>query len=163
MPFTRYGSFTKARIDRPISLGRVHLDPAVIILTFVYQELVERGDVWIVEERQEILERDVHYRLDGRRAVIMLIDHPFWQQEGTWRAGDRVEPLLYKGQVKHPQRIDFDYEHHAPEAVPEAELTDEIDLEARQRLGYDVKKYTLADPPPEPAPFDWGKLPERIE
>lgn len=156
MGFVRHQSFTKARIDRPISLGRTQIDPAVITLTFVYQEPVQQDGVWVVQEKQQLLQRDVHYKLDRRRGIIMLIDHPFWQQKGRWRAADRVEPLLYKGQVKHPQRIDFDYEHYAPKEVEAAEVTDEIDQEARQRLGYDLPKYTVTTKlPVKSTPFDW--------
>lgn len=157
MGLTRYQSFIKARINRPITLGRTHIDPALITLTFVYQELVKQDEAWIVKEKREILKRDAHYKLDRRRGVIMLIDHPFWQQEGRWRVADRVEPLLYKGQVKHPQRIEFDYEHYVSKEVKASEFTDEIDAEAKERLGYDVKKYALAEPPMKPAPFDWGE------
>lgn len=158
MPFEIHASFTQARIGRPISLGRDHIDPAVIVLTFVYQELVKQEGLWVIQEKQQVLERDTHYKMDRRRGVIMLIDHPFWQQEGRWRAADRVEPLLYKGEVKHPQRIDFDYEYYTPQEVEAEEVTDEIDPEAKERLGYDLPKFAaFTQPPVKPAPFDWGK------
>jgi hypothetical protein len=164
MPFDIYQSFTSARTGRPMSLHRSHIDPALVTLTFHYSELVLDGDVWIVQEHQHVLEEAVHYSLNARDGQIALLDHPFWQQEGLWRAADRIEPLLYKGQIQHPQRIEFSYEYYTPMPVTlpakvqtkgtvkifreagQLRMVDfaEIDQEASQRLGYNVLKYTLA-------------------
>jgi len=163
MPFETYQSFTGARVGRPMSLHRGHLDPALVTLTFQYSELVLDG-IWVVQERQQVLEQGVHYNLNARDGQITLLDHPFWQQEGLWRAADRIEPLLYKGQIQRPQRIEFSYEYYTPipitlPAKVQAKGTvkifreagqlrmvdfEEIDQEASQRLGYNVLKYTLA-------------------
>jgi len=163
MPFEIYQSFMAGRIGRPISLHRGYIDPALVTLTFHYSELVLDG-IWVVQERQQILEEGVHYNLSARDGQITLLDHPFWQQEGRWQAADRIEPLLYKGQVQHPQRIEFDYEYYTPIPITlpakvqtrgavkifreagQLRMVDfgEIDQGASQRLGYNVLKYTLA-------------------
>jgi len=162
--FEQYQSFTSARVGRPISLHRGHLDPALVTLTFHYSELLLDGDVWVVQPRQQILEEGLHYSLNARDGQITVLDHPFWQQEGRWRAADRIEPLLYKGQIQHPQRIEFSYEYYTPTPITlpakvqtrgtvkifreagQLRMVDfeEIDQGASQRLGYNVLKYTLA-------------------
>jgi len=162
--FEQYQSFTSAGIGVPMSLHRSHLDSAFITLTFHYSELVLEGDGWVAKEWAQALVQGTHYSLNARDGQITLLDHPFWQQEGHWRAADRIEPLLYKGQVKHPQRIEFSYEYYTPTPITlpakvqtkgtvkifreagQLRMVDfeEIDQEASQRLGYNVLKYTLA-------------------
>jgi len=147
-----------------MSLQRSNIDPAIITLTFHYEELTPTDGIWIVEPRQQVLEEGIHYSLDARKGQIILLAHPFWQQIGYWRVNDRQEPLLYKGQVQHPQRIEFSYEYHRPEEIVlpakvqtkgtvkifretgQLRMVDfaEIDQGASQRLGYNVLKYTLA-------------------
>lgn len=177
MPFTQHTSFAKPRIGKPISLQRNHQDLKALTLTFMYQELVRDGKVWREVERQHVLNVNQHYRINKRRGVIELLDHSFWQTEGLWRAADHHESLLYKGQVKHPQRIEFIYEHYAPEEVEvlgekdlqtgltEVRLSDgtldsvdmdALDTEAKARLGYDLPKFTQqAEAEAEPAHWDW--------
>lgn len=161
MSFTERGSMMSPRIGRTIGLQRGHIDPSTLVLTFHYREWVEDGDQWSWEQRQQELALHTHYRLDKRRGVIELLDDPFWNQQGLWAAGDRAEPLLYKGQVKHDrgQRIEFAYEHYAPEEVGDPSSVDleAIDAAASARLGYDVKKYSPTPKEKElpPAPWDW--------
>ena len=126
----------------------------------------------------------------------MLIGHELWEKEDHWRVApytrkgkliDRKEPLLYKGQVKHPQYVEATYVHYKPEEVvlrqqPESRALgveakvkaykrstkrvatidlNEIDKEAKERLGYDLPRYIeAADPTPEErgkeeVSFDW--------
>ena len=149
----------------------------MLTLTFIYQELVHDGKFWQEVERQQVLVQNRHYRIDKRRGIIELLIDPFWETEGLWRAADHHEPLLYKGQVKHPQRIEFAYEHYAPEEVEvmgtKDELTgltpvtradgtlenvdmDVVDTEVRPRLGYDLPKFSQSsEPAPKPAQWDW--------
>lgn len=162
--FTRHQSFMGATIGRPVSLGRGNIDPATFKLTFVYFEQVQdREGIWQYVQNEALLVLNEHYRFDKRRGLVELLDHPFWQQEGLWRAADRKEPLLYKGQVKWPQVILFDYEYFEPEPVitrldgkvfrrstgriEELEELDmeAIDEEALQRLGYNLPKFMEAD------------------
>ncbi len=177
MPFIQHASFAKPRIGKPISLQRNHQDLATLTLTFVYQEQRHDGKLWREVEQQEVLIQTQHYRIDKRRGIIELLPDPFWQTKGLWRAADYSEPLLYKGQVKHPQRLEFSYEHYAPEEVEvigkKDELTglmpvkradgklenvdmDELDTEANTRLGYDLPKFSeTAEPESGPAQWDW--------
>lgn len=182
--FIEQQSFFKAQIGEPISLQRSHIDLATLILTFVYQELVDDGKVWQTVERQQVLVQNKHYRIDKRRGVIELLDDLFWNTKGLWRAGDHTEPLLYKGHVKHPQRIEFSYEHFAPEEVEivgekdeQTGLTpvkkddgttadvdmEEFDTTVKPRLGYDLPKYgIIPNPPPKESPkWNWEKMPDK--
>lgn len=106
----------KPRVGQPCSLGRGHVDDATLVLTFHYQELVQNG-TWQVEPQQQVLVEGVHFGLDAPAGTITLLDHPFWQTQGRWRAADRVEALLYKGQVKHPQRIAAGFDYYASAQV----------------------------------------------
>lgn len=177
MPFIQHASFAKPRIGKPISLQRNHQDLATLTLTFVYQEQRHDGKLWREVERQEVLVQNQHYRIDRKRGVIELLPDAFWQQMGPWRAADCWEPLLYKGMVKHPQRLEFSYEHYTPEGVevlgekdPETGLTpvkradgklDNVDMDAvdtavKPRLGYNLPKFSeTAEPAPKPAQWDW--------
>jgi len=149
-------------MGQPISLQRGNIDPATLKLTFIYSEHIQDKDkVWHhVQDEQELVLNE-HYRLDKRRGIIELLNHPFWQQEGLWRTADRREPLLYKGQVKWPQVIMFEYEHYTPQEVKESEFREGVDVTAKARLGYDVPKHVIEEPKPTEVPFDWeaAKLP----
>ena len=137
-----------------------------MILTFHYQELVQNG-TWATVPREQVLVEGIHFSLNARNGQITLLPHAFWDSESTWRAGDRTEPLLYKGQVKHPQRISSGFEYYAPESVEVVAQLDglgapgrsvitkindvavimdleEVDTEAQTRLGYSVPKYMEA-------------------
>lgn len=181
MAFAKHSSITSATIGKPMSLQRGNIDPAMLKLTFIYFEHTqdERG-VWQYIQDEKLLVLNQHYRFDKRRGIIKLLDYPLWQREGLWRAPDRKEPLLYKGQVKWPQVILFQYEYYAPEEVITREVIEDrgperlpivrayrrstkrvktIDLEetneeARRRLGYDLPKYAEA---PDATPKERGK------
>ena len=158
MLFTKHSSITSAMIDKPMSLRRANIDLATLNLIFVFFEYMQdKEGIWRYVQDEEPLALNEHYRLDKRRGVIDLLGHPFWRREGLWRAADRKEPLLYKGQVKWPQVILFEYEHYAPQEVSELEHTDEIDLEAVARLGYNVPKYIIEESKEVDTPFDWEK------
>ena len=177
MPFIQHDSFAKPRIGKSISLQRGHLDTGTLTLTFIYHEHKHDGKLWREIEQQQVLIQNQHYRIDKRRGVIELLNHSFWETMGLWRAADCIDPLLYKGQVKHPQRLEFSYEHFAPEEVevmgeknPVTGLTpvkradgklenvdmDAVDIEVKLRLGYDLPKFSeTAEPEQGPAQWDW--------
>lgn len=169
MAFIEYTSFVNPTVARPISLRRANIDPATLVLTLHYREWISNEQRWVWEPRQQVLELHKHYRLDVRRGTIELLADPFWVQVGLWAAGDRVELLLYKGQVKHDrgQRIDFTYEYFAPEEVDDPSTVDleELDPVASARLGYDVLKYSpMAKEAPVPAnPWNWEKKAAELE
>lgn len=154
--FTQYQSFTKAAIGRPVSLGRGSIDPATLKLTFIYFEQVQDElDTWHEVQEEKLLILNQHYRLDKRRGLIELLDCPFWQQEGLWRAADRKESLLYKGQVKWPQVILYEYEHYAPMEVIESQFADKADKDAKRRLGYDLPKHVVVAKEALKSAFEW--------
>lgn len=163
--FQAHSSFTSAVLGRPISLQRGHVDLATLSLTFVYFEHAQdEWETWHEVQDSEPLVVGQHYGLDARNGTIMLLDNPFWRQEGHWRSADRLEPLLYKNQVKWPQVILFEYEYYQPEEVripAKARVQGtvkifreqgvlraidfaEMDEEALARLGYEVPKYIEA-------------------
>jgi hypothetical protein len=88
-----------------------------LALIFHYQELVNVGGTWQSQPGQQALAEDTHFSLDAAAGTVALLDHPFWSTPGLWRAADREESLLYKGQVKAPQYIAASFEHYAPAAV----------------------------------------------
>jgi len=165
MPFQSLDTLNKPRIGQAMCLGRGHIDPATLALTFHYQEKQESGGVWFAVDLEQVLTEGAHYSLNARDGQITLLPHGFWDSESTWRQGDREEPLLYKNVVKHPQRISVSFEYFAPESVKvhrrmdrlgagnkalarrqsaqSAEVIDFglIDTEAQQRLGYDVPAF----------------------
>ena len=96
------------RIGQAISLSRGHVDN--LTLTFHYQELIAGQ----VVEREQKLTEAVHFSLDAPTGRVTLLSHALWDTMGTWRAGDRSEPLLYKGQVKAPQYIAAAFDYYAP-------------------------------------------------
>ena len=165
MPFQSLESLNKPRIAQAMSLGRGHIDPATIDLMFHYQEKQENGGVWSTVALEQELTEGIHYSLNARGGQITLLPHTFWDSESTWRAGDRPDdPLLYKGWVKHPQRISAQFEYFAPESVEllkdmtqfgaggrsalvkhngSAKILDlnAPSAEAQARLGYSVPEY----------------------
>lgn len=164
MPFQSLNNLAKPRIGQAMSLSRGHIDPATLAVEFHYQEKVDTGGVWATVEHGYVLTEGTHFSLNVRDGTITLLPHAFWQSESTWRAGDRVEPLLYKGSVKHPQRISAEFEYYAPESVQVIEKLDKfgagrkvlakrgvaaptvLDLdspsvEAQTRLGYAVPEF----------------------
>jgi hypothetical protein len=169
MPFQSLENLAKPRIGQAMSLGRGHIDPATLVLTFHYQENQQNGGTWSTVDLEQELTEGTHYSLNARDGQITLLPHAFWQSESTWRAGDRVEPLLYKGRVKHPQRIDAAFEYYEPEPVTMLkDLTplgasgrkalvnragaailldlDTPSSEAQARLGYSVPQFAEAIP-----------------
>jgi hypothetical protein len=154
--FIQHSSITSAEVGKPMCLHRGNIDPATLKLTFIYFEYAQEGNIWRYVQDEEPLMLNKHFRLDKRKGIIELLDHPLWKQEGHWRAADRVEPLLYKGQVKWPQVILFEYEHYAPEEVEQSKYKEEVDLEAKARLSYNVPKYAIKESMPT-AVFDWEK------
>jgi hypothetical protein len=148
MPFQQLNSSIKPRVGRAVSLGRGHIDPATLTLTLHYQEQVESSGVWSRVEREKVLVAGEHFGLNARDGTITLLDHPFWQEESTWRAGGeygRMGPLLYKGQVKHPQYVRAEFEYYVPKSVkPGAKVNwDKKNREAKRRLGYAVPEYSV--------------------
>jgi len=166
MPFQSLDSLNKPRIGQAMSLGRGHIDPdpTKFTFTFHYQARQESGGVWFTVDLEQELTEGVHYSLNVRDGTITLLPHAFWDSESTWRAGDRIEPLLYKDRVKHPQYISGSFEYYEPESVEVVETLDEfgagrnvlakrggsvpsvIDLdtpsaEAQARLGYHVPEF----------------------
>lgn len=164
MPFQSVESLNKPRIDQAMSLGCGHIDSAMLVLTFRYQEKQESGGIWSTVALEQKLTEGVHFSINARDGQIMLLPYAFWDSESTWRAGDRVEPLLYKGRVKHPQRISASFEYYVPEPVLVIDKLDKfgagqkalarrgdaapvvIDLdapnvEAQTRLGYSVPEF----------------------
>lgn len=117
------------RVGRPMSLSVGHIDPDALTLTFHYREKVLEEGVWHTVEREAELVRGEHYKVDRARGIFKLIDHPLWHREGAWRAGDRVEELLYKGRVKHPQYVEATFDYDAPEPEVEAEKEVSFDWE----------------------------------
>jgi len=93
------------RLGQPCALGRGHVDN--VVSTFHYHELVN-GQV--VERQQELVE-GAHFILDAPTGRITLLEHGLWDTLGTWRAGDRIEPLLYKGRMRAPDRLVVTFEH----------------------------------------------------
>jgi hypothetical protein len=148
-----------------MSLGRGHIDPATLVLTFHYQEKQENGGIWSTVDLEQVLIEGTHFSLNARDGQFTLLPHAFWDSESAWRAGDRPnDPLLYKGQVKHPQRISAEFEYYAPEPVQVVDSLDKfgagqkvlarrggsapsvIDLgafsaAAQARLGYNVPEF----------------------
>lgn len=148
------------------------------------QELV-RGEHYAVDKRRGIIKLLDHpfWHTEGYWTVV-----PY---ERKGKVIDRKEELLYKGRVKHSrgQFVEATYEHWKPEEVvlqqdeqPEThELgveakvralrratgkvssidLNEIDAEAKKRLGYDLPRFAeAADPTPEERgkkgpSFDW--------
>jgi len=84
---------------------------------FHYEELVLADGVWLAHPCQQALVVGTHFDLDSTNGTVVLLDHPFWQTEGLWRAADREEPLLYKGQVSAPQRIEVTFDYYVPAQV----------------------------------------------
>ena len=181
--FVQHGSFAKPRIGKPMGLQRGHIDHATLTLTFIYYELVHDGAIWENVERQQVLVLNQHYRIDKRKGIVELLDDPFWHTLGLWRAGDREEELLYKGRVKHPQRIDFAYEHYTPEPVnvlgDASELTgltpvrkadgtladvdmDSKNTEANTRLGYELPEYGASPESFDTKPLAWDWEPDVV-
>jgi len=101
----------KPRLDQACSLSRGHVDN--LVAAFHYQELIGGQ----VVEREQALTEAVHFSLDAPTGRITLLTDPFWDTLGTWRAGDREETLLYKGQVKAPQVIAASFDYYAPAEV----------------------------------------------
>jgi len=97
------------KLARPCAIGRAPVNDVAV--TFVYQEQREDGGVWRSAETQKPLSEGVHYELDAATGRITLLEHGLWLKEGRWRAGDCIEPLLYRGQVKAPQRLVVTFEH----------------------------------------------------
>lgn len=165
MPFQSIDTLNKPRIGQAMSLGRGHIDPATLTLTFHYQEKQESGGVWSTVDLEQALTEGVHFSLNARDGQITLLPHAFWDSESTWRAGDRTEPLLYKDQVKHPQYISGGFEYYEPESVRVLQdmsqfgalgrqavvdrsgvsvmiNLDMSDTDATNRLGYSVLRFT---------------------
>ena len=165
MPFQSLENPAKPRIGQAMSLGRGHIDPATGQVELHYQEKVDTGWTWATVEHGYVLTEGTHYDLNSRDGQITLLPHAFWDSESTWTPGDRVEPLLYKGAVKHPQRISATFEYFKPEPVEvlkdmtafgapsqtklvkrnnAAEVLDldTPDAEAQERLGYAVPQYS---------------------
>jgi hypothetical protein len=162
MPFIQFSSQFKPTIGKPMSLERTHVDIPTLTLTLHYREWVDDGQQWNWEPRQQALTMHTHFRIDKRRGVIDLLDNLLWDQQGLWVAGDHIEPLLYKGQVKHSrgQYVEFSYEYYAPEDVNDPATVDlaEVDTVASARLGYDVLRYSpIAKESLTPAPWNWEK------
>ena len=105
------------RVDQPYSLGAGHVDPSSLVAVFHYTELVQVGQLWHPQSRQQTLVVGTHFTGNPAQGAITLLDDSFWQTMGLWRAGDREEPLLYKGQVKAPQYIAASFEYYAPAQV----------------------------------------------
>ena len=165
MPFQSLENLAKPRIGQAMSLGRGHIDLATLVIEFHYQEKGSTGDIWTTVEHGYVLTEGTHFNLNAREGQITLLPHAFWDSESTWRAGDRIELLLYKGQVKHPQRISAEFEYYTPEpvqvvedlgkfgtagrkvlakrgAAPPAVMDLETpSVEAQARLGYDVPEF----------------------
>jgi hypothetical protein len=145
-----------------MSLERAHIDLRTLTVTFHFREWLNDGRQWKWEPRQQVLTLHSHFRIDKRRGIIDLVDNPFWNQLGLWSAADRMEPLLYKGQIKHDrgQRIDFTYEYYESEEVgdPSSVNLAEIDTVASMRLGYDVPRYSpIAKKSAVQTPENWEK------
>jgi hypothetical protein len=146
------------------------------------KELV-RGEHYVIDRRRGIVKLVDHpfWHTEGYWAVAP------YKRKG--KLIDVKEPLLYKGQVKHDrgQYVEATYEHYRPEevvlreqpavrelgaevramavrrATGEVEEIDinAVDLEARERLGYDLPRYAEAADPTraelgkQEAGFDW--------
>jgi hypothetical protein len=68
---------------------------------------------------------------------------------------------LAEGKKTHDlARLGFVYSY-VPQEVKESEYKEEIDLEAKERLKYDIPKYTIEEPKPDPAPWQWEQLDTR--
>ena len=107
----------KPRVGQPCSLSVGHVDPSSLTAVFHYEELVQVGQLWQPQPRQQALVAGAHFTGSAAKGTITLLGHPFWQILGLWRAADREEPLLYKGQVKAPQRIEVSFNYYAPAQV----------------------------------------------
>jgi hypothetical protein len=110
-------TMVKPRMGEACGLGRGHVDPPTLTLIFHYEELVNIGGTWQAQPRQQVLALGTHFTGNAAAGTLMLLEHPLWETQGRWRAADREEPLLYKGQVKAPQYIAASFEHYAPAAV----------------------------------------------
>ena len=102
------------RIDQPCSLGVGHVDASSLTAVFHYEEQVQGNQP---QPRQQELVAGAHFTGNAAQGTITLLDDPFWQTDGLWRAADREEPLLYKGQVKAPQYIWASFDYYAPAQV----------------------------------------------
>jgi hypothetical protein len=148
------------------------------------QEPLVRGEHYVTEKRTGRIKLLEHpfWHTEG-----YWITAPY-ERKGV--VIDAREPLLYKGQVKHDrgQYVEATYEHYKPEEVvvqgeqPEVHALgveakveafvrssgkveeidlNEIDKEAKERLGYSLPRYIeAADPTPEErgkeqATYDW--------
>jgi hypothetical protein len=151
MTFEFFSLSIKPTVGRPMSLGGGGVDSDTLTLTFHYQEQAMGGHAWCTVEHEQALAEGEHYNLDARSGTVTLLDHPFWYQESTWREGGAygwVEPLLYQGRdgtsrVKHPQYIRVEFERYIPTPVEPGAKVDwnEVNQEAKRRLGYDVLEY----------------------
>lgn len=95
----------KPRLGREMALGCSLVSN--VIATFYYQEVGQ-------PEHQDVLVENTHYSLADRTGQIELLPHALWDTMGYWRAGDREETLLYKGQVKAPQRVEVSFDFFDP-------------------------------------------------
>lgn len=107
----------KPRIGQASSLGVGNVDAFSLSAVFHYEELVQVGQLWQPQPRQQELVAGTHFTGNPAQGTMTLLDHPFWQTEGLWRAADREEPLLYKGAVKAPQYIEATFDYYAPARV----------------------------------------------
>jgi hypothetical protein len=110
-------TMVKPRMGEACGLGRGHVDPPTLTLIFHYEELVNIGGTWQAQPRQQVLALGMHFTGNAAAGTLMLLEHPLWETQGRWRAADREEPLLYKGQVKAPQYVAVSFDHYAPEQV----------------------------------------------
>jgi len=147
------------------------------------QKVLERGEHFVIDKRRGIIKLIDHpfWHTEGRWRTA-----PY---ERRGKVIDEQEELLYKGQVKHArgQHIEATYEHYKPEEVvlreqPEVRTLgveakiqafrrkiqkveridmNAVDEEARERLGYDLPRFTEAAEPTkeelgkEAVGFDW--------
>lgn len=98
----------KPRIGQGMALGKAHVSNVTAV--FHYQEVGQ-------PDHEVVLIEGTHYSLDAATGRITLLPHALWDTLGYWRAGDREEPLLYKGQVKSPQDVSVTFDYWEPVAV----------------------------------------------